>query len=324
MQIHRPLHRTLALLCAVSLAGGAWPTLAADTARSQPALSVRSDPSGAEVLIDGQRRGVTPLTLPPLPPGRHRVQIVKEGYLEHSRLIEGDTRPQAIAVRLTRAGVAPAPRRAESPSQKKGWLRSKWMLIGLGAAGAGGAALVLTGGGPAPNPGIIRAPAAAIVTSELQFRAEGASDSTGKTLTYSWDFGDGGKGTGETTTHVYTREGTYEVSLEVSNGSAKATVKTSVRVGSASGTWSGTYSNYWSFSVTLQQSGSTLSGSYQDVDGTGTIASGTVGPANRLTFTVRQTLKTSVLTTAVTATVSDDLSAMSGTVWGASFTAQRQ
>jgi len=247
-----------------------------------------------------------------------------EGYLEHSRLIDGDNRPQVVAVRLTRDSGSAASRR-NGESQKKGFLRSKWTLIGLGAAAALGTTLVVTGGGPPPNPGTIRAtPAAALVTSQVQFRAEGASDSAGKSLSYSWDFGDGGKGAGETASHTYTQDGSYEVNLEVSNGSAKATAITTMRVGSATGTWSGTYSSYWSFSLTLAQSGSALTGSYKDVDGTGTIAGGTVGQANRLTFTVRQTLGTSALTTPVAATVSDDLNAMSGTIWGASFTARRQ
>jgi hypothetical protein len=45
------------------------------TAPSGGQLEVRSDPAGATVTLDGVRRGVTPLTLNDVPPGRHTVVI---------------------------------------------------------------------------------------------------------------------------------------------------------------------------------------------------------------------------------------------------------
>ena len=44
-------------------------------------------------------------------------------------------------------------------------------------------------------------------------------------LTYSWDFGDGGRGSGVTATHIYAAAGTCEVTLTVNDGSAEATSK---------------------------------------------------------------------------------------------------
>jgi serine/threonine-protein kinase len=44
-------------------------------------LQVRSDPEGAEVLIDGQPRGTTPLESLPLPPGTHRVEMTRKGFV---------------------------------------------------------------------------------------------------------------------------------------------------------------------------------------------------------------------------------------------------
>jgi hypothetical protein len=42
-------------------------------------LSVRSDPPGARVTIDGQARGTTPVTLRELPPGEHEVVLEAGG-----------------------------------------------------------------------------------------------------------------------------------------------------------------------------------------------------------------------------------------------------
>jgi hypothetical protein len=64
----------------------------ASTALSIPTegrLLVRSDPAGASVVVDGRRRGTTPLMLEDLPPGSHRVQVgTASASLEQSVTIE--------------------------------------------------------------------------------------------------------------------------------------------------------------------------------------------------------------------------------------------
>ncbi|MDT7573123.1 MAG: immune inhibitor, partial [Actinomycetota bacterium] len=59
-------------------------------------------------------------------------------------------------------------------------------------------------------------------------------------LTYSWAFGDGSSGTGRTTSHTYSKVGTYTVTLTVTDADgAKTTVTETVTVGAASSDGSG-------------------------------------------------------------------------------------
>jgi len=52
----------------------------------------------------------------------------------------------------------------------------------------------------------------------LTFDGSGSYDADGDTLTYTWDFGDGSYGIGESTTHIYTAGGTYSITLVVNDG----------------------------------------------------------------------------------------------------------
>ena len=115
--------------------------------------------------------------------------------------------------------------------------------------------------------------------TEYRFDGSGSSDPNEDVLTYSWDFGDGARGSGITTTHVYEAAGTYDVTLTVNDGSAEATSGGSARVGS---TLDGRFvANYrwdpqpgedpdncgsWHTTATLvlTQDGSTLGGSLHD------------------------------------------------------------
>jgi DNA/RNA endonuclease G (NUC1)/PKD repeat protein len=61
--------------------------------------------------------------------------------------------------------------------------------------------------------------------------AAGSSDPDGDVLTYNWDFGDGGTGTGASPQHTYADNGNYVVTLTVSDpAGAEATATTSVTV----------------------------------------------------------------------------------------------
>ncbi|WP_039913223.1 glycosyl hydrolase [Cellvibrio mixtus] len=101
----------------------------------------------------------------------------------------------------------------------------------------------LSGGQAAKDPGtngtvVNRAPSAAVKTSIMggiapaivTFDGTKSVDVNGDALTYSWDFGDGSTGTGATTNHTYTSEGSYHVMLTVSDGELNSTAKTVIFV----------------------------------------------------------------------------------------------
>lgn len=68
-------------------------------------LALTTNPAGAEVELDGERRGTTPLTLRDLPPGAHRLRIRHPRYqtLEQDLEIEGLDRTQALDLELAPA-----------------------------------------------------------------------------------------------------------------------------------------------------------------------------------------------------------------------------
>ncbi len=51
-------------------------------------VDVTSQPAGVTIVVDGQDRGVTPLTLFDLRPGKHHVKCRMAGYVERDRFIE--------------------------------------------------------------------------------------------------------------------------------------------------------------------------------------------------------------------------------------------
>ncbi|MEU6356828.1 PQQ-dependent sugar dehydrogenase [Streptomyces sp. NPDC047072] len=56
---------------------------------------------------------------------------------------------------------------------------------------------------------------------KVQFSSEGTSDQDGDTLTYNWDFGDGGTSTAPNPTYKYRKNGTYTATLTVKDPSGR-------------------------------------------------------------------------------------------------------
>lgn len=77
------------------------------TLRKQPGhLEIRTVPTaGAQITVDGEVRGVSPVTVRDLAPGEHRIQLAAERYLPHDEtvFIEGRGIAQQLDVALTPA-----------------------------------------------------------------------------------------------------------------------------------------------------------------------------------------------------------------------------
>ena len=78
-------------------------------------LLVESDPAAASVYVDGRIAGETPLTLPAIATGVHRVRLVRLGFLENSQLVTVKSGTRAtLRARLTN----PAPQVAGAAALK--------------------------------------------------------------------------------------------------------------------------------------------------------------------------------------------------------------
>ncbi len=157
------LSRCLALALTFGLIVGTSPetraqTEDADTAGSA-SLSIVSVPPGALVLVDGVHRGVTPVTVD-MAVGIHRIQVVKEGYVEDNRTVSVSSGRNSVSVRLSPAPGARKkvirrqrvePQAAEIGEKKHGGGVSTLLLVG-GATVAAGlvAAVALASGEPDP------------------------------------------------------------------------------------------------------------------------------------------------------------------------------
>lgn len=99
------------------------PPAARPPAKATPAtpgrLLVRSNPSGAEVFVNGERRGVTPLAVRDLALGGYAVRIARAGYTAAEQRVTLDARRPSRAVEVTLArpaAAAPATPPAVAPT----------------------------------------------------------------------------------------------------------------------------------------------------------------------------------------------------------------
>ncbi len=105
-------------------------------------ITLVSSPSGAQVIVDGKKKGVTPVSLE-LPRGEHTIILSTKGYMatqKKVKVIPGKTRELSMTLK-------PIPKVAVVT--KKRWYKKAWVWTVIGAAVAGGvtAAVLLSRGG---------------------------------------------------------------------------------------------------------------------------------------------------------------------------------
>ncbi|OGM26737.1 hypothetical protein A3D00_00560 [Candidatus Woesebacteria bacterium RIFCSPHIGHO2_02_FULL_38_9] len=93
------------------------------TGSDDPSLAVVSNPDAAQVGLDGQIRGFTPLKISSVSPGKHKLSLTAQSYSERSFDIENARGYRLTAVvKLAISGEIPTPtpeQKIEDNSQKK-------------------------------------------------------------------------------------------------------------------------------------------------------------------------------------------------------------
>ena len=294
------------------------------------ALSVASDPAGASVYVDGALAGATPVTVEGVPTGQHSVRLVKDGYLENSRVVS--VKPGqggAVQVRMTPAAGQARHTVQQDPTTSSGGGGHKvlWIALGVAAVGAG-AYFLLKDSNEGPSAGSINInpPGGLAGATSFTFSAAGASDPDGDTLTYNWNFGDGASGSGQNANHTYTTAGSFNVSLTVSDGDADATANGSVNVRSLSGRWNGTIvvGGGVPTELTLTQNNTSISGTIflptgSDASERNGTVSGAVSSPLAVTFSADLPC---CIPFQFTGTADSDVNRLTGTVTGSGFTGQ--
>jgi len=320
-------------------------SLLARAGESRPAvpsgdLSLASDPLGAGVYVDGVFAGQTPVMLS-VPAGEHRVRLVKDGYLENSRVVSVDEgRATSVQVKLTRQVGSQAARLeqvqvAVGPAQGGGGSKLPWLLVGLGGGFAGGYLYQKSKSSDAPSTPANRAPTAGAVAispsiglmsaTSISFSVASAADADGDALTFAWTFGDGSTSTSASPTHTYSTAGTFTVTVSVGDGKG-GTVSTSgqVTIKSLAGTWTGPLIGNQTYNTILVmvQSGASVTNAstYSDqFQNAGTLTGAVTATAPIVTLSVTVGTNTPFTFTG-TPTLTAGTDTLTGTANGSGFT----
>jgi hypothetical protein len=293
--------RVAAWTMTVAMAGwvpGTGIALAAgpEMAGISPALTVASNPIGAAVYVDGKAVGETPLKLK-VAAGDHRVKVVKDGYLENSRVVSVVSgHASQVDINLTPHQGRTAARMQVEPggsyNEGGGGNGKKIALIAVGVAAVGAGVYLLTrSSNDPPTVGAVTStPRTGLASVTNIAFSVSATDPDGDVLSYAWDFGDGLTGTGQAPSHIYGSAGNYSVKVTVSDGKESVIGNGSVNIVTLSGVWTGTVRGSSggagsAIRTTLNQNGANLTGtfSYQGLSGP---ARGSISGQNvSLTFT---------------------------------------
>src|SRR5438034_5036725 len=257
-------------------------------------VTVTTDPPDAAVYVDGRFAGRSPVTVDRVQPGDHRVRVVKDGYLEHGRIVAVSAgKTASLQLRLTAtdgssdvaAGQAGGISSGPPPGSHK-----KWWYLGAAGGGAAATALVLATRNRAPTIGALSAsPSTGLqAATPIAFSAAGANDPDGDPLSFTWDFGDGSTSKEQMPRHVYNTTGSFSVRCTVTDGKHSDTSNISVMVRSLAGNWRGVLDNVQE-TLVITQSGATLGGTFVDVLGSGVVSGFVATSPPLIRFTILQT-----------------------------------
>jgi PEGA domain/PKD domain len=289
-----PILATGVAACLILSSGTRTTNPARTTGAMAPAgtVTVTTDPPDAAVYVDGQFAGRSPLTVERVEPGDHRVRVVKEGYLEHGRVVSVRAGTAAsLQLRLTAdAGGSSAAGQAGGISSGPPSSKRKWLYLGAAGGGAAATAVVLATRNRAPTIGTLSAsPTIGLqAATPIAFSAAGANDPDGDALSFTWDFADGGTSKEQMPRHVYSAAGSFSVKCTVTDGKHSETGTISVMVRSLAGTWRGMLENVQEMLV-LTQSGATVGGTFVDVLGSGAVSGFLATSPPLVRFTILQT-----------------------------------
>jgi PKD repeat protein len=137
-------------------------------------------------------------------------------------------------------------------------------LFAIATISCGGDATGPSNNSPSAN--FTYSPAAPTTGQSVSFNGAASIDVDGTIAGYSWDFGDGGTGSGTSASHTYATGGTYTVMLTVTDddGATGNATQEIVVVPSMSGTWQGTFDldgSQVTTNMILTESGGSVSGS---------------------------------------------------------------
>ncbi len=282
-------------------------------------LSIVTDPAGASVFVNGESKGVTPLRIAQVAAGDHRVTVVKEGYLENSRVVSVEAgRTKELEVRLTSsAGEARHTAQIQPGGGGGGGGVPAWVWIAAAAGGGTAAYFLLRDTNEPPTPGSVSVNPANGLQSATSFSisSQGASDPDGDALTFSWELGDGTTGSGQTVSKVYNTAGTFTATVTVSDGEESVTASGTAVVRGMTGTWRGNISGFGSFTMNLTQTAAAITGTYSDFIGTASLA-GNVSAPNSVRITATAP---GFSPFTFQGTTSGDVNTVSGSVTGSGF-----
>ncbi len=114
--------------------------------KDQATLDVTVNVQGAEIFVDGEKKGETPFTKPlRLSPGEHVIKIVHEEYktaVHNVNLATGDR--AAMPVELVQKKSPQAD--SQEPTKMQQWLDGRvWTWVAFGVGGAAGIGAIVTG-----------------------------------------------------------------------------------------------------------------------------------------------------------------------------------